>query len=77
MTKVEIIGVQRKICQAIIDAYLFGCLEITETEQKIVLKLKAFDKPLKDWHLAILKAFIERMKDADNSDKLKRASARS
>jgi hypothetical protein len=62
MTKVDTIIEQRALCECILYANLMRTILLTDLEVQIVRKMKKSDKPLKDWHLAILKAFVERAK---------------
>lgn len=62
MTKVDTIIEQRALCESILYANLTHIIVLSALEVQIVRKMKKTDKPLKDWHLAILKAFVERAK---------------
>lgn len=58
----NVIEKQREVCSAIIALFNSGNLCLNRKEREIVLVMKRTNECLKDWHLAILKAFLLREK---------------
>lgn len=58
----NVIEKQREVCSVIIALFNSGNLCLNRKEREIVLVMRRTNECLKDWHLAILKAFLLREK---------------
>jgi len=54
------IRLQRDLCSSILTANRAGILTLSDGEMSVVRTMKGSGKPLKDTHIAVLQAFIER-----------------
>jgi hypothetical protein len=52
---------QKEVCEMIEKAFLTGHLVATEAEMTAVWKMKRVDKPLRPWHLSVLRKLVERI----------------
>jgi hypothetical protein len=52
--------IQRDLCATVLNAHEDGILPMTDSEVDVVKAMEKSNKPLKDTHLAVLRAFIER-----------------
>jgi len=54
------IKLQRELCASVLGAHEAGILTMTDSEVAVVRAMEASGKPLKDTHLAVLRALVER-----------------
>ena len=56
------IKLQRDLCASVLNAHKSGILPLSGSEAAVVRAMEASGKPLKDTHLAVLRALVERAK---------------
>ena len=56
------IKLQRELCASVLGAHKSGILTMSGSEVAVVRAMEASGKPLKDTHLAVLRALVERAK---------------
>lgn len=56
------IKIQKDLCGTILDAHDAGVLAMSDSEVAVVQAMEASGEPLKDTHLAVLRALVERAK---------------
>jgi len=54
------IQLQKDLCGTVLDAHDAGILQMTDSEISVVRAMEKSNKPLKDTHLAVLRALVER-----------------
>jgi hypothetical protein len=54
------INAQKTLCTLVLKAFSVGMIALSESEVNVVRAMMASKRPLKDTHVAVLRAFIER-----------------
>jgi hypothetical protein len=54
------VRLQKELCTTVLSAHDAGILPMTDSEAAVVRAMKKSNKPLKDTHLAVLRALVER-----------------